>query len=273
MKKILSVAALLAMFVTIAAAQAPRKELPYQSGEEVEFAVSFRAKMWPNTDMAKVTVQVEDDRLKEADTYRISAFVRTTVFRWVFKMDNYYTTWIDKSTGLPVKASCEISEGNYRYNNDYRYDWEDENVYIRWNKPGRSDDDVTDTIAITRNSRDLISLVYAFRDMDIESMPVDREYPLELVNQSRMQNLSYRYLGRETVKVKGFGDMNALHLVCKITTRDGESFEDGNDLHVWLSDDRNRIPLMLETPVRWGSARARLTAYKNLKFPDDGVLQ
>lgn len=247
-------------------------KLPYASGEEAEFAISFQAKMWPRTDMAKLTVDVADDVLPgNVDTYRISAFVRTTIFRWVYKMDTYYTSWIGRD-GLPVKASTEINEGTYVYNNDYWYDWDNMRVNMRWSKPGRYDN-ILDTLAITPNTRDMVSLIYHMRSVDPEAMGVGVDHDIELLNSDAVKHLKYRFLGREVKDIKGFGKLNTLHFSCQIIMRDGTEFDKGNDLHVWLTDDRNKLPLLVESPIRWGSMKARLVSYKNLKFPNDGVLQ
>lgn len=233
-----------AMFLfacTFAGAQTAITELPYQTGEEARFVVSFRAKMWPNTDMGKVTIKVTDDVVHNTDTYCVSAYVRTTAFRWIFKMDNYYTSWIDKKSHLPVKASCEISEGNYEYNNDYHFRWDANEVDMRWSKPGRYEDK-TRTLPITDDARDIISLIYSLRASDIGALGVGKEHYIELLNQDTIRHLAYSFKGVEKKEIKDIGKINTLHFVCQVTTRDGEKFEDGNDLHVWFSDDRNRIP-------------------------------
>jgi len=46
-----------------------------------------------------------------------------------------------------------------------------------------------------------------------------------------------------------------------------ESFEDGSEFFIWISDDRNRIPLLVESPIRVGSVRARLRRFDGLRHP------
>jgi len=44
-------------------------------------------------------------------------------------------------------------------------------------------------------------------------------------------------------------------------------FTDGSEFFIWLSDDENKIPLHLESPIRVGSVNAYITGYKGLKYP------
>jgi len=272
MKKALFAIALLASSITLGAQSVHSGELPYKSGEEIEFSISFIAKVVPNIDMAKLSVKVSDDKVDGVPSYYISAFARTTVARWAFKMDNYYLTWIDKKTHLPLKAACEIKEGNYEYNNQYVYDWDNMEMRINANRPGHYENKVS-SLPLEEGSRDIVSLIYSLRSTELSIPKPGEESYITLVNQESVRHLKYRYAGKDTIKVKGFGDVKTIHLICEITTREGEPFEDGNELHIWLSDDPNRIPVFVESPIKWGRLRARLVSYKNLKFPNQSVLQ
>ena len=53
----------------------------------------------------------------------------------------------------------------------------------------------------------------------------------------------------------------------QLGTSEGFSFTDGTVFTIWISDDENKIPLYLESPVRIGSINAYLSGYKGLKYP------
>ena len=46
----------------------------------------------------------------------------------------------------------------------------------------------------------------------------------------------------------------------------GNVFDDDSKMSVWVSDDLNRIPLLIESPVSVGSVKVVLKEYKNLKY-------
>ena len=67
--------------------------------------------------------------------------------------------------------------------------------------------------------------------------------------------------------IKGVGKFRTLKFVCELATSSGESFKDGSEFYLWISDDLNKIPLYLESPIRIGSVRVRLLDASNLKYP------
>ena len=47
----------------------------------------------------------------------------------------------------------------------------------------------------------------------------------------------------------------------------GEVFDEDYPMTLWVSDDKNHIPLMLESEVIIGSVKIELIEYKNLNNP------
>ena len=96
---------------------------------------------------------------------------------------------------------------------------------------------------------------------------------MNLVLEDTIRPIRYRFLGREVKNIRGTGKFRTLKFRCELATSTGESFEDGSEFTIWISDDRNRIPLYVESPIRVGSIRARLISWKNLKYPLDSKIK
>jgi hypothetical protein len=47
----------------------------------------------------------------------------------------------------------------------------------------------------------------------------------------------------------------------------GTIFSGGEDLFVWITDDRNKIPILVEAKILVGSVKAVFAGSKNLAFP------
>jgi hypothetical protein len=243
----------------------------FAGGEELQLAISFRAKMWPNTDMGNVVMTVSEDTVHAQPAYKVEAYARTNVFRWIFKMDDYYTTWLGKSTGLPMKSTSELSEGSYRFSSAFNYNWDSMEVQNRWRNHKRPEDS-NKTISLTEGSMDGVALFYRLRSDDIHSYTVGEPRVLELLLEDTVRRIQYTYLGPEVKDVDGLGSLKTLKFSCQIATSEGERFDDGSVFFLWVTDDPNKVPVYLESPIRFGSVRARLTKYKNLKYINDSVL-
>jgi hypothetical protein len=44
-------------------------------------------------------------------------------------------------------------------------------------------------------------------------------------------------------------------------------FEGGEKMTIWITDDNNRIPIRVETPLVVGSIKLDMMSYKNLRHP------
>ena len=81
----------------------------------------------------------------------------------------------------------------------------------------------------------------------------------------------FTYHGREVREVRGLGRVNTLKFSCQLVNDVVDSFEEGSEFFVWISDDGNKVPVFLESPLRVGSVRARLVEYGGLMY-DSGAL-
>jgi hypothetical protein len=61
------------------------------------------------------------------------------------------------------------------------------------------------------------------------------------------------------------GVFNTLKFAARVVA--GEVFDGKEELTIWVSDDRNKVPLYFETPIIVGRVSGRLSYYENLKFP------
>ena len=129
------------------------------------------------------------------------------------------------------------------------------------------------TMDISDNSMDAISLYFNMRTVDDKEIKEGFARDLEMVLEDTVRYLKFRYEGREVKKIKNLGKFNTLKFRCKIATSDGYAFQDGTEFEVWISDDRNKIPLYIKSPIKVGSVQAYLTSYEGLRYPLDSFIK
>ena len=74
--------------------------------------------------------------------------------------------------------------------------------------------------------------------------------------------LYVRYLGKETIKTK-YGKFNAIKF--KPLLIEGTIFKGGEKMTVWVTDDANRIPVRIESPISVGSVKVDMMGYRNTR--------
>ena len=90
--------------------------------------------------------------------------------------------------------------------------------------------------------------------------------PVKIFADKETWPLSVQYNGREdNKKIKGQGHFNTLKFSPQVI--EGDIFPEDADVQVWVSDDGNHIPLVIESPLSVGSAKAVLKHHKGLRYP------
>ena len=268
-RRLFILAALLSAMVTETLAQY------YHAGEQLEYRVSYRAKLFPNTEVATATVDTTLDTLGGRTVYRVFGRGRMMpAYRWFFDIDDRYTVHVDTATLRTLHFLSEIHEGSYEKTSRFRYDWEQMQSHNSWFwRDGKL---YTRTLPLTPDSMDAISLFFNMRGVD-ESQFRDGDEgcggELEMMLEDTVRVLKYRFIGREVKRIGRLGKFRTLKFACQIGTEDAFSFTDGSEFFIWISDDRNKVPLWLESPIRIGSVCAYLISYKGLKYPADSKLK
>ena len=251
---------LAAIIATSAAAQI------YHPGEQLHYRVSYREKLFPNPEVATVDIANVNGSMDGRRAYKVTGYgVTMSAFRWFFTIEDTYTVWVDPVTLRTMRFEGDVREGKYTFRNRYDYDWDSLRVHTWWQS--RQNPPRTKTMKITERGMDAVSLYFNLRSVDADSLHVGEVRRLEMVLEDTVRTLNFRYLGREVKKVPKYGTYRTLKFSCEIGTSDGFSFTDGSEFTVWISDDRNKIPVYMESPIRVGSICAALSSFSGLKYP------
>lgn len=248
--------------VVVAAVSAQR----YNAGEKLHYKVGYRAKLVPNTEMATAVVETSADTLYGRPVYRVLGQGKIMPsYRWFFNIDDKYNIWVDTLTKRTLRFESDIFEGGYTFRSNYRYDWDAMKVHT-WSQ-SRDKEPKTATMDLTPESMDAVSLYFNLRSVDLESFREGETRELEMVLENKIRKLQYRFIGREERKVPKMGKFRTLKFACTIGTTESFSFTDGSEFFIWITDDENKIPVMLESPIRVGSVRAYISRCEGLKYP------
>ena len=244
----------------------------YHPGEQLFYRVSYKAKMFPNTEVGTVEVKTSEDTADGKSYYKVEGAGRTLpTYRWFFNLEDVYTVWIDTASLRPVRFESDIREGDYTFQSYYTYLWPDSTIHTRWRS--RKNPFSEKQMALTAESMDPIALFFNLRSAQAENFRVGEPATLQMVLQDTIRHLHYRYLGRENKKIRNMGRFRTLKFECQLGTTEGYSFTDGTIFTIWISDDDNKIPLYIESPVKIGSINAYISGYKGLKYPVSSLMK
>ena len=244
----------------------------YVPGERLEYKMSYKAKLFPNTEVANVSIETSNSTLDGQPAYKVYGIGQTArAFNWIFPVKDAYTIWIDPSTLRTKRFEADLQEGDYTRRSTFIFDQDNGKVYTRWQTRQRPIE--YRTLEITRNGMDAISLYFNMRSVSDDEIREGFSRDLEMVLEDEVHHLKFRFEGREVKKIKNLGRFNTLKFRCKIASSDGYAFEDGTEFEIWISDDRNKIPLYIQSPIKVGSVQAYLSSFKGLRYPLDSFIK
>lgn len=244
----------------------------YVPGETLHYRMSYKAKLFPNTEVAKVVMQTSETTLDGLPAYKVYGYGETAkAFNWILPVNDAYSIWIDPATLRTKRFESNLHEGDYTFRSTYIYDWHNLNVHTRWQS--RTRPEKFKTMKISNQSMDPLSLYFNLRTVSDEDIKDGYTKTLEMVLEDTVRYLKFRFDGREVKKVRNLGKFNTLRFRCKIATSTATAFRDGTEFIVWISDDRNKIPLYIESPIKVGSVCAYLSSYEGLRYPLDSFIK
>ena len=65
-------------------------------------------------------------------------------------------------------------------------------------------------------------------------------------------------------KIKELGTYDVIKVVPDLIA--GNVFREGNLMNIYVSNDQNKLPLLIESPLKVGSAKAVLKSYTGLRY-------
>jgi len=251
MKKLI-ILLLLGSFTVAATAQ----QKAYKDGEWFRFRVHYGF-----VTAGYATLEVEDKTFRGRKVHHVKGFGETVgVSRWFFKVRDDYQSYIEKDTGLPLHFVRDIYEGGYT--KDIRIDF---NHQISKATVKDREKDLTSIFSIEENTQDMISAFYYLRDyIDINTIKEDDIIEINMFFDNENFKFQMKFLGREQLSTR-FGTVSSL--IFRPYVQSGRVFREKESLTVWISDDENKIPLLIKAELAVGSLKASLIEYKGLRHP------
>jgi hypothetical protein len=153
----------------------------------------------------------------------------------------------------PLKFIRNVNEGGYTiYNN------------VTFNHDEGKATSTKGEFKIPDCTQDVLSAVYYARNIDFNKYNVNDTIPLNLFLDDSIYHIYIRYLGKELLKTKT-GDYNCIKF--KPLLINGTIFRGGEKMTVWVTDDDNKIPILVESPITVGFIRAELYKADGLRSP------
>lgn len=181
----------------------------------------------------------------------------------LYKVRDYYHAYVEKETMRPLKYVRDINEGGYTTYEELRFNYGNNTIASKKGKTKESAENKT--FNMTGCTFDVVSIMYHLRTMDLDNRKEGDKIPINIFFDEEHYDLYVKYLGKEEVKVKGQGTFYC-HKVSPLLI-EGDVFTETDKMTVWVTADENKLPVLIETPIKVGSIKAVIHSADNLKYP------
>lgn len=172
-------------------------------------------------------------------------------FDWFFKVKDKYETYLDKDAVIPWYFSRRCNEGGYKIAQDYMF-----NHFTKQVDVGKGE-----KYDISAGTQDMLSSFYFARNLDFSNAKEGDVFTIPSFVDKKTWTLKIKYVGKETIETD-LGKFRCLKFRPIIQT--GRIFKKEEDLNVWITDDKNHIPLRAQAHVLVGSVKMDIVSFKNL---------
>lgn len=240
--------------------QAPSKSFPFQKskafavGETLKYRIHYGI-----IDAGEATISVSKiAKINGHTSYHMVGKGKSVgMAEWFFPTRDVYETYMDTQTMLPVKFIRDVNEDGFIIKRNISFN--------RAKNTARDAELKKDTtFSLPANVQDIFSAFYYARSLDVSGISIGDIIEMPVFLDHEIFPFKLKFVGREKVKTD-FGKILCLKFVPVV--QKGRVFQDEDDMHLWISDDANHIPVRIKSELLVGSIKIDLEGYQGLNNP------
>lgn len=255
----------LAIFLISAEEAKKNKEIEFERGNfGLGELLNYRLHWGPfNAGRATISIVNKTESMNNKPCYVLAVVGKTIGLAEVsIRIRDTWVAFIDTATYLPQKAYRDISEGKYKLKEDVVFDHANGKVKITRKHPDRDFERLEKQVP--ENVQDILGGFYQLRRVNFNKLKMGDTVLVKAFFDKENFNFKVRYKGKVKVETDA-GVFNAIKIVPLMPKN--KLFDGEESVVAYISDDKNKIPLLAEVKMFVGKVKLELTDYKGLKNP------
>ncbi|MDA3891900.1 MAG: DUF3108 domain-containing protein [Salinivirgaceae bacterium] len=232
----------------------------FEPNEKLSYIAKYNMKGLM-TELAGIDMEVTNITGKKRPVYRLK-FTANTLSSWddYVKVRHAYQTYIDPATIKPLIMAQDSDVKGVTTKGKYIFKHKSGVVKMAISKSNGSG--VTRDLNIKKNTYDVVSMIYLSRSLNYANMKIGQKTPLSVAFLERLIDFNIKYLGKETINVKGMGNKQCYKIGIVLNQK---FIVEPNATHIWLTADANKVPVLIQTIYKEGKAQVELSKFEGLK--------
>ena len=230
----------------------------FKEGEWLQFRVHYGF-----FNASEIEIELKRKKLDSVSVFHAKGYGRSTgLLRLFFKVEDYYESYFRESNGLPIWFIRDIYEGGYTKNLEMFFNHNINTVKLNDKKNNR-----ILNFNINSNTQDLISAFYFLRNFyNTDNLENGEEININMFFDEENYLFKLKFLGYDLLNTK-FGKVECMRF--RPYVQSGRVFKEQESVTLWISNDKNKIPVKMKANLKIGSIECDLENFKNLNHPFD----
>ncbi len=192
--------------------------------------------------------------------FYVKGYGKTTgAVRAFFKVEDHYQSFINYNTGLPSFYVRNVQEGGYTQHFETVFNQNNQTLILTDKEKNTSK-----VVKTVKDVQDMLSAFYYLRSLDSSDLRVGSVKKLNVWIDDELFPFQIKVTGTEKINTK-FGSINCLKIVPQVMS--GRVFKDKEGVTLWVSNDKNLVPVAIKAELAVGSLKASIETFKNVKYP------
>ncbi|MGD1840686.1 MAG: DUF3108 domain-containing protein [Thermonemataceae bacterium] len=229
------------------------KQNSFGKGEHIEYLVHYA---FVNAGEATIDVSEKLYLVNDRPCYRVDVYGKSIgSLEMVTRIRDFWRSYVDTSSIITHRFYRNIEEGNYRKEETTQF-------FPNTRKAVIMDEHGKKEITTYPNIQDMVSGFYFVRTLNMEKYQKGEVINVPGILEDDLYELKIQFIGKEEIKTK-FGKIDTY--VLSPIMPENQLFKGTNPIKVYVSDDKNRVPVKILAELVVGSVEMDIKGYSNLK--------
>lgn len=240
-----------------------KTELPFKGGEQAWYGAYYNLKfIWIQS--GEVEFKADTVQYKQQKAWHLKAVGKSLkAYDFLYTVRDTFETFSTYDTFKPIYSNRVLNHAKTISKHQYWFDYSSGKIRTQIKQENvpvyRAD------LPLQENAFDLLATAYNFRKFNFNKLFIGQKVPYSMLIDRQLADLYFRYLGIENVKTRNGREFRC-HKV-SVYLLQGDFFPEGEYMKIWFTDDKNHLPVQVETEVLLGTVKAILIQTKSLKYP------
>lgn len=236
----------------------------FKSGENIKYDLYFNYGI-VNAKAGTGSLSVTESNYRGQSAYRTYMLLNTSgLVGSMYAVNDTLTSYIDMDL-RPLLFTKEAFEGKDYSTERQSYSYSGDRINVRAMRTFRGNQEFDETVSTSQCAYDYLSILPYIRNLDYTGMNKGDKKNIQFLSGKDIVNMSINYLGTSTIKANNGKRYEVINL--SMTILDDAFTNPKEAIKASLTNDSNRIPVVIDTNLKVGSVRAVLRDVTGVRNP------